>query len=190
MPCTNRTDLLKPSQTVSHGLVCTVPTKSSCWTGKYKPTTLPVCCFLQSPCGLWYLQWASYNPKFTNESSQYLSVSCPKHNRTKSSAPQGYLSAGLWPLQQLSTQFRQGTAVRKVWERTAEWWEPWKRQTGDAALANASQAVGRVPVLCPRKPLQRAWSWFLFLQREKKTCRRGEKQRSHSGNERGRTEEH
>lgn len=26
---------------------------------------------------------ASCSPKFTNESSQYLSVSCPKHNRTK-----------------------------------------------------------------------------------------------------------
>lgn len=149
-------------------------------------------CLLLPPVPLWPLdlQWQATAPNLLMNQANISLYRAQNTTEQSSSAPQGFLRAGLWPLQQLSTEFRHGTAVRKGWECTAEWWEPGKRQTGDAALANASQALGRVSMLCPGKPPQRAWSWFFFPQREKKTCRRREKQRSLSGNERARTEEH
>lgn len=149
-------------------------------------------CLLLPPVPLWPLVFAvaSYSPKVTNESSQNLSVSCPKHNRTKQLSTMGVsecrslalVAAQHWMQTGHSSQDR--LRVHSSTLRTG------KRQTGNAALANASQALGRVSVLCPRKPPQRVWSWFLFPQREKKTCRRREKQRSLSGNERARTVEH
>lgn len=76
-------------------------------------TNHSVCCSLQTPCGLWYLQWQATAPNaLMNRANTSL---YPAQNTTEqnSPAPQGFLSAALWPLQQLSTEFRQAESAQQ-----------------------------------------------------------------------------